>query len=77
MPYKKAPQGHTEFGGGPGLIDPVLRKDRLITGDQALVEIYATDSTDAQSDPATVNLETRAPRTNRVPKNRRAGSTEV
>lgn len=77
MPYKKAPVDHTEFGGGPGLIDPVLRQDRNITGPQALMEIYATDPTDDQSDPALVNLETRAPRLNRVPKNRRVGSTEV
>lgn len=75
MPYKKAPSTHTEFGGGPGLIDPVLRKDRLLTGEQELLEIYATDPTDAQSDPATVNLETRAHRPNRTPKDQRAGTT--
>jgi hypothetical protein len=45
MPYTKdsIPPDHTEFGGGPGLIDPVLRADRLLTPEQELIEIYATN----------------------------------
>lgn len=75
MPYKKVPDDHSEFGGGPGLIDPVLRKDRNVTPEQELLEIYATDPSDPQSDPALVNLETRAPRANRTPRDQRAGTT--
>lgn len=56
MPYKKAPKGHTEFGGGPGLIDPVLRKDRVITAEESLMEIYATNPMDPEADPATADL---------------------
>ena len=43
MPYSKAPRSHTEFGGGPGLIDPVARLDRTITPEEELIEIYATN----------------------------------
>lgn len=77
MPYTNGtiPPDHSEFGGGPGLIDPVLRKDRVLEGHQALLEIYATDPTDPQSDPALVNLATREPRQNRVPKDQRAGTS--
>lgn len=49
------PSDHTEFGGGPGMIDPVRRADRVI-GQQAgpvvqgvgeeLWEIYATNPAD-------------------------------
>lgn len=56
MGYKKAPKGHTEFGGGPGLIDPVLRKDRVVTAEQELMEIYATNPMDPEADPATSDL---------------------
>lgn len=31
----------TEFGGGPGLIDPVSRNDRLVSAEQELQEIYS------------------------------------
>lgn len=75
MPYKKAPTDHSEFGGGPGLIDPVLRSDRLLEGHQELLEIYATDPSDPGSDPALVNLAARAPRANRTPRDQRAGTT--
>lgn len=56
MPYRKAPSNHTEFGGGEGLIDPVLREDRLVTAEQALVELYATNPNDANADPATSDI---------------------
>jgi hypothetical protein len=53
MPYGlKTPDDHSEFGGGPGLIDPVLRKDRLLTNEQQLMEIYATETA-----PSGANLE--------------------
>jgi hypothetical protein len=39
------PSNHTEFGGGPGLIDPEKRKDRELLGYERLWEIYATDPT--------------------------------
>jgi len=53
MAYEKAPANHTEFGGGEGMIDPEMRKDRII-GQSAetlaerhlgeeLWEIYATN----------------------------------
>lgn len=77
MPYRKAPSDHTEFGGGPGLIDPAARADRNISAEQSLLEIYATDPSDPESDPALVNLKTRAHRPNRTPRDRRAGTTGV
>lgn len=42
MPYKNIPKDHGEFSGGPGVIDPVLRGDRLVTAEDELREIYAT-----------------------------------
>lgn len=47
MPYSREsiPRDHTEFGGGPGMIDPVLRTDRVLEPYQELWEIYATDPT--------------------------------
>lgn len=35
----------SEFGGGPGLIDPVSRQDRLVSAEQELQEIYALPKT--------------------------------
>lgn len=35
----------TEFGLGPGLIDPIQRKARAITTEQELQEIYALPKT--------------------------------
>lgn len=64
MPYKKVPADHSEFGGGPGLIDPVRRADRVIgqetyaipmVGEEAM-EIYATNPADPAADPATADL---------------------
>lgn len=46
MSYRKAPSGHSEFGGGPGLIDPQSRKDRSLDPDQELMEIYASNPMD-------------------------------
>lgn len=46
MAYRKAPKGHTEFGGGPGLIDPEARKDRNLTPEEQLMEIYASNPYD-------------------------------
>lgn len=45
MPYTKdsIPPDHTEFGGGPGLIDPVLRADRVLTAEQQRMEIMFTN----------------------------------
>lgn len=45
MPYSKEtiPPNHTEFGGGPGMIDPVMRADRNLRPEEELWEIYATD----------------------------------
>jgi hypothetical protein len=56
MPRKRAPIDHTEFGGGPGLIDPVLREDRLVSANDQLKEIYATNPNDPEADPATSDL---------------------
>lgn len=44
MPYTPAniPPDHSEFGGGPGMIDPMVRQDRALEGHQELWEIYAT-----------------------------------
>lgn len=75
MAYNKAPADHSEFGGGSGLIDPMRRADRAITPEESLMEIYATDPSDPQSDPATVNLETRAPRADKWAKEVRRGTT--
>lgn len=60
MPYKKAPNGHSEFGGGPGMIDPVRRKDRVFENQDAgqqLWEIYATDPADPSSEPETSQVD--------------------
>lgn len=67
MPYNKAPKGHSEFGGGPGMIDPQRRQDRVIGQDatatgyanigEELWEIYATNSADATSEPETATIE--------------------
>lgn len=45
MPYSKdsIPSNHTEFGGGPGMIDPQRRKDRVLLPHEQLWEIYATE----------------------------------
>lgn len=53
MPYtpNSIPQDHTEFGGGPGLIDPLLRQERVVTAEDELREIYATNPHAAESDP--------------------------
>jgi hypothetical protein len=63
MVYRKAPAGHTEFGGGPGLIDPEARKDRALTAEESLMEIYATRPDSQQGaagyDPATADLNDR------------------
>lgn len=37
------PSDHTEFGGGPGLIDPELRKDRVLTAEDKRMEIMFTN----------------------------------
>lgn len=64
MAYSKVPSGHSEFGGGPGLIDPEARRDRNLTGEESLLEIYATRpharEGSASYDPATANLEDRS-----------------
>lgn len=45
MPYSKdsIPKGHTEFGGGPGMIDPMRRADRVLEPHEQLWEVYATN----------------------------------
>lgn len=55
----------TEFGGGPGLIDATRRAERVIgqaTGGpggvgEELMEIYATNPADPNSDPETAQIE--------------------
>ena len=38
------PKDHSEFGGGPGLIDPETRKDRVaLTNDELRMEIMFTN----------------------------------
>lgn len=37
------PRVHTEFGGGPELIDPELRKDRVLTAEQIRMEMMFTN----------------------------------
>lgn len=49
MPYKKAPAGHTEFGGGPGLIDPEARKDRAVEPWEAAMEMRASNPLDPKT----------------------------
>lgn len=56
MAYRKAPKDHTEFGGGPGLIDPESRKDRNITAEESLFEIYASNPTDGTTPMEEVDL---------------------
>jgi len=61
------PSDHSEFGGGSGLIDPVRRADRVIGQNsgplvdervnEELMEIYATNPSDATSEPTTSRLE--------------------
>lgn len=75
MAYNKAPADHTEFGGGSGLIDSERRKDRAISPEESLMEIYATDPSDALSDPATVSLTDRSPRADKWDKSVRIGTT--
>lgn len=45
MPYSRdsIPDDHTEFGGGPGLIDPELRKDRVLSAEDQRMEIMFTN----------------------------------
>jgi len=45
MPYTREsiPDDHTEFGGGPGLIDPVLRADRVLSPEEQRMEIMFTN----------------------------------
>lgn len=56
MPYKKAPKGHTEFGGGEGLIDPQVRKDRAVEPWQALMELHASNPMDPTTEISETNL---------------------
>jgi hypothetical protein len=44
MAYEDVPKGHTEFGGGPGMVDPERRKDRAVTPEEELRELYALDN---------------------------------
>lgn len=56
MVYPQTPEGHSEFGGGPGLIDPALRKARILSSDEERMEIVATDPADAGSEPTTADI---------------------
>jgi hypothetical protein len=47
----------TEFGLGPGLIDPISRRNRNITAEQELQEIYARPKTFDGSMPNRPDLE--------------------
>lgn len=56
----KAPSGHTEFGGGPGIVDPAARDARAFHASESHIpisEFYATNPADPDSDPQTVPLE--------------------
>lgn len=44
MAYDEIPKDHTEFGGGGGIIDPELRKDRVLSSAEEMREIYALDN---------------------------------
>lgn len=58
---KRDTRGHGEFSGGPGLIDPVRRAERVVGNDtgtgvmyhigEELKEIYATDPANPDSGP--------------------------
>jgi len=66
MPYGKVPKGHSEFGGGEGLIDPQRRKDRVLSEGanppgEELWEIYATNSMDPNSNPENSDLTFKTP----------------
>jgi len=37
------PNDHSEFGGGPGMIDPQRRADRVLEGHEELWEIHMTN----------------------------------
>lgn len=56
MVYRKAPKDHSEFGGGPGLIDPESRKDRNLTNEEQLLEIYASNPNDGKTPMEDVDL---------------------
>ncbi len=56
MSYSKAPSGHTEFGGGPGLIDPELRKDRNLTAEEEMMEMKLSNPNDANTAMQDVDL---------------------
>jgi hypothetical protein len=56
MSYTKAPIDHSEFGGGDGIVDPEVRKDRVLSSAQERMEIMFTDPTDPEADPAVVDL---------------------
>lgn len=59
MAYKKAPSDHTEFAGGPGLIDAEARKDRTLSPEEELLEIYASNPNDPDTKLEEVDLEYR------------------
>lgn len=56
MAYRQIPADHSEFGGGPGIIDPELRKDRVVTAEEERMEIVATNPADAGSEPTTSDI---------------------
>ena len=56
MPYKKAPKGHTEFGGGEGLIDPMVRSDGAESASDRLMELYAINPLDPSKKLEDANL---------------------
>lgn len=61
MPRTRAPRDHSEYGGGPGIIDPVRRADRAIgqavgVAGEELMEIYATDPNLADENLAEVEI---------------------
>jgi hypothetical protein len=56
MPYKKIPPEHSEFGGGPGLIDRERRRDRALSSAERRMELMFTDPTDPNSRPESARL---------------------
>lgn len=59
MAYRKAPKDHTEFGGGPGLIDPEQRKDRVVSSEDEMMEMYLSNPNDGKTPMEEVDLDYR------------------
>lgn len=56
MAYDEVEKGHTEYGGGPGMIDPEVRKDRALSSAEEVREIYALDNRRDDESPEEVEI---------------------